>query len=177
MNKSKLIIDLDKSNDISKKETISSFNLYNDIIYKKILIDNENILFYQIVKKDSKKVKTKKLSTEDFQSIVLQKFEQIDKFQEVVLNKFEQIDKFQEMVLKKFEQIDKFHEIVLKKFEEIDKFHEIVLKKFEEIDNRLTRLENRINSLEEYSKSKFEMLESFHQKDIENYKKQSNIID
>ncbi|WP_412031335.1 hypothetical protein [Metamycoplasma buccale] len=148
MNKSKLIIDLDKSNDISKKETISSFNLYNDIIYKKILIDNENILFYQIVKKDSKKVKTKKLSTEDFQSIVLQKFEQIDKFQEVVLNKFEEIDKFQKMVLNKFQEIDKFHEIVLRKFEEQAKFND-------------------------YIRSEFEMLESFHKNEIKNFRKTS----
>ena len=58
-----------------------------------------------------------------------------------------------------------FQELVINEFKEQKKFNELFSKRLDSIEYRLTSVEKRLDSIE----YRLTRLESFHQKDIDNY--------
>ena len=76
---------------------------------------------------------------------------------------------FQETVLTAISKMNielkDFKTFVIEQFAEQKKFNELFSKRLDSIENRLTSVENRLDSVE----TRLTRLESFHQKDIDDY--------
>lgn len=87
------------------------------------------------------------MTQDEFQNLVLQKFDSIDKFQSLVLQKFDSIDQKFESIDKKFEAIDSRFDAIDKKFETIDTRFDAIDKKFETIDTRFDAVEQDLKTV------------------------------
>ena len=100
---------------------------------------------------------------------VIYTFNEDDKITKENRGKSMKQSEFQETVLTAISKINielnNFKTFVIEQFAEQKKFNELFSKRLDSIENRLTSVENRLDSVE----TRLTRLESFHQKDIDDY--------
>ena len=100
---------------------------------------------------------------------VIYTFNENDKIVKENRGKSMKQSEFQETVLTAISKINielnNFKTFVIEQFAEQKKFNELFSKRLDSIENRLTSVENRLDSVE----TRLTRLESFHQKDIDDY--------
>ena len=96
---------------------------------------------------------------------VIYMFDENSKIEKETKGKTMKQSEFQELVINEFKEQKKFKEFVINEFKEQKKFNELFSKRLDSIEYRLTSVENRLDSIE----YRLTRLESFHQKDIDDY--------
>ena len=96
---------------------------------------------------------------------VIYMFDENSKIEKETKGKSMKQSEFQELVINEFKEQKKFNEFVINEFKEQKKFNELFSKRLDSIEYRLTSVENKLDSIE----YRLTRLESFHQKDIDDY--------
>lgn len=172
-------------NEIDLKSLIKMTKNYNIVkCYLDNDLDNPKIQYGIIQMNEDDKIieksKEKDMIQKEFQKYVVERFEEQKKFNEFVVNEFKEQKKFNQYVVEQFEEQKKFNQYVIEQFEEQKKFNEFVVNEFKEQkkfnqyvieqfeeQKKFNKLFlNRLDSIEK----RVTILESFHEKDIKDYK-------
>ena len=151
------------NNEFDSNLLIKDIKKYNNVkSYIDEDADNPKVKYYLFVVNEDNKIfrdnKGRAMKQSEFQEFVINEFKEQNKFKEFVINEFKEQKKFNEQQIK-------FNEFVTQQFAEQRKFNEQQLKFNELFSKRLDSIENRLDSIE----YRLTRLESFHEKDIDDY--------